>query len=260
MSEGPGGKGWSNGATDLDSPERIGALRALINRKPALRHFYREIYRRYAECLQCSQAHGIALELGSGGGFAGECIPGLVTSDIIPYPGMDLVVDASRLPFTAGALRFIGMTNVFHHIPDAECFLREAERCLAPGGRLLIVDQHPGHIAGPLLKYFHHEPYDPAAAEWRFATTGPLSGANGALPWLVFIRDRARFNALFPALRLAGYRPHTPLLYWLAGGLKRWSLVPGRALGAVRALDRFLVSCSPQFGSFVDIEVVKIGN
>lgn len=260
MSAGHGGRGWSNKAAGLDSPERIGALRALIAGKPSLRHFYRDIYRRYAECLQRSPGHGTALELGSGGGFAGECIPGLVTSDIIPYPGMDLVADATQLPFAAGALRFIGMTNVFHHIPDAERFLREAERCLAPGGRVFIVNQHPGHIAGPLLKYLHHEPYDPAAAEWRFATTGPLSGANGALPWLVFVRDRARFHALFPGLRLAGYRPHTPLSYWLAGGLKRWSLLPGRALGAARALDRFLVRCSPQFGSFVDIEVVKIPN
>ena len=242
----------------LDSPARIAEIRAIIDRKPSLKQFYREIYRRYAECLGRCPSRGLALELGSGGGFAGELVPELITSDVLPYEGVDRVVDATRLPFGDESLRFIGMTNVFHHIPDVERFFREAERCLATGGRILIVDQHPGFISRPLLKYLHHEPYAPGVEEWRFATTGPLSGANGALPWIVFVRDRERFARLFPRLCVVCYRPHTPLRYWLAGGLKRWDLIPGRAIGIISALERLLLRCSPDFGSFADIEIQKI--
>jgi len=243
---------------DLNSPERIDEIRAVIDRKPSLRLLYRETYQRYAECLGRCPEPGLALELGSGGGFAKECVPGILTSDLIPYPGVDLAVDGTSLPFDAASLRFIAMTNVFHHIPDVASFFREAERCLAPGGRILIVDQHPGLLSRPILKYLHHEPFLPQALEWRFASTGPLSGANGALPWLVFVRDRERFSRLFPRLRLVGYRPHTPLRYWLSGGLKRWNLLPRPACGAVIALERMLLDCSPNFGSFTDIEVVKV--
>jgi len=241
----------------LDAPDRIGEIRAIIEGKPSLKLLYRQTYRRYAQCLARAPREGIALELGSGGGFAKECLPELLSSDVIPYPGMDLAVDATRLPFPDGALRFIAMTNVFHHIPDAELFLREAERCLLPGGRILIVDQHPGYLCAPVLRYLHHEPYAPDASEWRFATSGPLSGANGALPWMVFVRDRERFAKLFPGLRLAGYRPHTPLSYWLCGGLKKWNLLPRPALATVALLERLLLFISPDFGSFTDIEIVK---
>jgi hypothetical protein len=44
----------------------------------------------------------------------------------------------------------------------------------------------------------HHEPFVPAAAQWEFLTTGPLSGANGALPYILFSRDRAQFELEFP--------------------------------------------------------------
>jgi SAM-dependent methyltransferase len=246
-----------NGGTDLNSPARIREIREIIDRKPSLRHFYREIYLRYADCLKRCPAKGLSLELGSGGGFAGECVPELIASDILPYEGMDMVADGTMLPFHDGSLRFVCMTNVFHHIPDVGLLFREIQRCLVPGGRILIVDQHPGLISGPLLKYLHHEPFDNSAAEWRFVTTGPLSGANGALPWLVFVRDRERFHRLFPRLEIVGYSPHTPLGYWLAGGLKRWNLIPRRAIGIVERLDRLLLRCSSGFGSFADIEIVK---
>jgi hypothetical protein len=39
---------------------------------------------------------------------------------------------------------------------------------------------------------------NPDAADWSFPAVGPLSGANGALPWILFERDRARFEREFP--------------------------------------------------------------
>ena len=39
------------------------------------------------------------LELGSGAGFLSECLPRVITSDVLAVPGIDLVLDAGRLPF-----------------------------------------------------------------------------------------------------------------------------------------------------------------
>ena len=241
----------------IDDPKRVFEIRQIVSRKPALRRFYAEIYEKYKLCLATCPGSGMAVELGSGAGFAREYIPDLVTTDILPYDGVDHVVDATSMPFGECSLRFICMLNVFHHIPDVGAFLREAVRCLAPGGKVLIIDQHPGWIGSFVYRHLHHEPFFPDAVDWRFATTGPLSGANGALAWIVFTRDRARFERYTPELGLARYAPIMPLRYWLTGGLKRWSLLPGWAWNAATAVDRLLLTLSPEFGSFVEIELVR---
>jgi 2-polyprenyl-3-methyl-5-hydroxy-6-metoxy-1,4-benzoquinol methylase len=38
------------------------------------------------------------------------------------------------------SLRGIVMTNVLHHIPDARAFLKEAARCLHPGGVIAMIE------------------------------------------------------------------------------------------------------------------------
>ena len=242
----------------LDDPGRAAALRRVIQGKPALRRLYREIYDRYAALLARCPAPGLAVELGAGGGFAKAVLPAVVATDVIPYAGLDLVADGTRMPFADGSLRALFLLNVFHHLPDAAAFLREAERCLRPGGRVLIVDQYPGWIGAPIYRWLHHEPYDARAAGWQFPSTGPLSDANGALAWIVFERDRARLLREHPRLRLDAFVRHTPLRYWLAGGLKRWSLLPGPLFGLATALDRTLAALLPRCASFVDIELCRV--
>lgn len=240
----------------LDDVARIDEIRAAIAHKPLLRAWYDDVYRRYAECLARAPSEGLAIELGAGGGYVQDVLPDVVTTDLLDYPGVDRVVDATRMPFEAGALRAILMTNVFHHLKSPEAFFAEAMRCLAPAGRVLIVDQHPGWLARPIYRHLHHEPFDDRA-DWGFTEGGPLSGANGAQLFNVFVRDRARFVRDWPGLTLAGYRRFAPLAYWLSGGLRPISLVPGFGVRAVRAVDRALVALSPDAGSFAAVELVR---
>jgi len=247
----------SDGTKSLDDPARAGELRRLIERKPALRRLYLETYARYAACLRRCPAEGLAVELGSGASFVKQVLPEVVTTDVLEYAGVDRVVDATHMPFADGSVRALFLLNVLHHIPDVGAFLRESERVLKPGGRVLIVDQYPGWIGGLVFRYLHHEPFDARAAEWRFPSQGPLSDANGALAWIVFERDRARCQREHAGLRIDAFTRHTPLRYWLAGGLKRWSLLPGALFPLATWFDRLLLAISPRFASFVDVELVR---
>ena len=221
---------------DLDAPETTALRREIVRGKPFLRAIYEEWYGLLASNVP--PPPGDVLELGSGAGFLGEFVPGLITSDVFPVPGVDRVVDARSLPFADGALRAIAMTNVLHHVPQVERFLAEAERCLRPGGRLVMIEPWNSAWARLVYRHLHHEPFQPGAADWGIPQSGPLSGANGALPWIVFHRDRARLQREFPALRVTEIRPMMPLRYLLSGGVSMRSLQPGWMHGPWRALER----------------------
>ena len=244
----------------IDDPGRVKELRLLIKRKGFLSQFYSEIYERYRATLNRSPKDGIALELGSGAGFVKEVLPDIVTSDVISYSGVDRKLDACDMPFENEALRAILMFDVFHHIPDVERFLNEAQRCLKPGGRCLIIDPYLGWLTTPIFKFIHHEPFHPEALDWRFDSKGPLSDANVALAWMVFKRDREKFKKLFPALEIVSISPHSPLRYWFAGGLRSWSLMPSRSFRFMTKIDSMLVGMTPRLASFMDIEIVKLPN
>ena len=70
-----------------------------------------------------------------------------------------------------------------------------------------------------IYTHLHHEPFRTESPEWSFPSAGPLSGANGALPWIVFERDRPEFCRSFPQWHLQRIVPIMPLRYLLSGGV-----------------------------------------
>jgi SAM-dependent methyltransferase len=150
------------------------------------------------------------------------------------------VIDARALPFEDASLRAIVMTNVFHHIPEVELFVSEAQRVLKPGGRIVMVEPWNTKWSRLVHEKWHNEPMLPDADTWGFPETGPLSGANAALPWIVTERDRNRLETEWPRLRVSERSPFMALRYLASGGVSLRSLQPGWAYGAWKALEKGL--------------------
>ncbi len=243
----------------IDLPERAQFIKERIQNKTFLRLFYRQVYNGYRDVISSCPKNGLLLEIGSGAGFVKEVCPQIKTSDLVNYyDNLDYVMDATNMPFENNTVSGIFMMNVFHHIPNVEKFLSEAYRCLLPGGRLYLFDQHIGPFSFWIYKFLHNEKISATKSEWQFRSTGPLSGANGALAWMVFSRDKKKFSHLYPNFEIVRYKPCDPLKYWLIGGLKEWSLINShRVYSFVDRVDRFLAKLFPSLGSFVEIEILK---
>jgi SAM-dependent methyltransferase len=223
---------------DLDDPEMTALRRELVLNKPFLKSVYEEWYDLIVDRLP--EVEGDVIELGSGGGFLGRHIPGVVTSDVFPVPGVDRVVDARSLPYEVGTLKAIVMTNVLHHIPDVESFFTEAQRTLKPGGRIVMVEPWNTSWSRYVHEKWHNEPFRPGSETWSFPERGPLSGANAALPWIVFERDLERFEKDWPHLRAIEATPFMALRYLASGGVSLRSLQPGWSYGAWKWLEKTL--------------------
>jgi len=199
---------------------------------------------------------GILVELGSGGGFFKEFLPRLICSDILDLPGNDMTFSALDMPFEDNSVSAIFMIDTFHHIPDSEKFLKEASRVLKKGGAIMMIEPANSWWGRFIYKNFHHEPFDPAG-DWSFPLSGPMSGANGALPWIVFERDQEKFKNEFPGFEINELNYHTPFLYLVSGGVSFRQFLPGFSYGFVHMLDRMASGISSRFSMFVTIKVRK---
>jgi SAM-dependent methyltransferase len=241
---------------DIDSPRTTRLRKQIVASKPFLQKVYREWYARIAAAVP--PGTGRVLELGSGAGFLRDFIPDLITSDVFPVEGVDRVIDATELPFDDGALKAIVMTNVFHHFAQPRQFLDEATRCVRAGGRVVMLEPWNTRWARFIYTRLHHEPFDPAATDWGFEGDGPLSDANGALPWIVFGRDRERFLREYPDWRVRSVSETMPLRYLLSGGVSLRSLMPGWSFPLWKGIEACLWPVRRLLGMFALITLEKV--
>jgi SAM-dependent methyltransferase len=218
---------------DVDDPRTTALRREIIQNKAFLKQIYREWYARLATRMQ---PDGRFLELGSAAGFFREFVPNLITSEIFPTPGVDRIVDARNLPFANDELDGIVMTDVLHHITDVARFFHEATRCIRPGGQVLMIEPWNTPWSRWVYQRLHSEPFEPEGC-WTIPDTGPLSGANGALPWILFERDLGRFQKEFPAWRVEPIELLMPFSYLLSGGVSMRAFVPGWAYRPIRWIE-----------------------
>lgn len=234
---------------DIDDPRTTALRRRIIAAKPFLLQIYREWYAALAALVPSGD--GAALELGSGAGFLEEFLPGVITSEIFHCPHVRLVADAQLLPFGQGALRGIVMSDVLHHIPQPRRFFSQASRCVRAGGVIAMIEPWVSAWSTLVYQRLHHEPFRPDAIEWEIPPGGPLSGANGAMPWIIFHRDRRQFEREFPQWEIRSVEPCMPICYLLSGGVSKRSLMPGWSFAMWRALEHPLGNRAAMFAKIV---------
>ena len=240
----------------IDSPERTLLHSQIIREKRFLSKLYTEWYAAINDLMPGRMA-GCIVELGSGGGFSKKILPRAITTEILPLPNVDLRLDGEKLPFRGNSLKAIFMVDVFHHLPRSGQFLKEAARCIKPGGVLVMIEPWNTPWSRFIYQYFHHEPFDPDSTDWKIPIGGPLSEANSALPWIVFGRDRLRFEKEYPEWRIREIRLHTPFRYLLSGGVSTPVSVPGRLFEFWQHIEDRLGAVMKYLAMFATIILIR---
>jgi SAM-dependent methyltransferase len=237
----------------VDDPKTTLLRRQIIRQKKFLYRLYSDWYRMIEE--QLPDIPGGVVELGAGAGFMKDILPFVITTEVLSLPGIDVLISPDKpLPFAEGQLRAIVMTDVLHHISAPRSFFAEATRTVKPGGVVVMIE--PWVTAWSTFVYtrMHAEPFRTDAREWEFPEKGPLSGANGALPWMMFARDRQIFEQQFPAWQIDFVKPIMPFSYLVSGGVSMRALLPGWMYRCIRVLESL---CEPKAAMFAMIKLTR---
>jgi SAM-dependent methyltransferase len=241
---------------ELDLPATTLAHRDMIAGKRFLKRIYFDWYQAFIQVAQSVRQPGVFLELGSGGGFLKSIFPQVCTSDIMDLPDVDMVCNAEDLPFDDDSIACIMMLNVFHHIPRPYLFLREAQRTLVEGGKIVMTEPANSIFSRFVYTRFHHESFDPHGT-MEIPQGHPLSHSNQAFPYIYFEREKALFAQEYRRLSINAIRYHTPLRYLLSGGLSRPAIVPSSFYSGIVGLEKMLSPLSKQLGLFCTVEIEK---
>jgi SAM-dependent methyltransferase len=241
---------------DIDDPRTTLLRRKIIQENLFLRHIYEQWYRLIAANLPAMD--GPVLELGSGAGFFKDFFTGnVISSEVFYCPTVQVVLNGQRLPFRDHSLRAIVMTDVLHHIPQVRLFFKEACRCLLPGGVIVMVEPWVSRWSRWVYSRFHAEPFLAEAQEWEFPETGPLTGANGALPWIVFERDRQQFEREFEQLSIGAIQLLMPFCYLVSGGVSMRAWMPGWTFNAWQKFERMFNPRMSEWAMFAGITLMR---
>ena len=240
----------------VGSPEFFARQKQLIIERPLLKGCYDDWYARLLADARSAPHPGQLLELGSGGSCLKDLEPAFITSDVIPGVA-ERVIDACELPFPEESLKAIALTHVLHHIPDVERFFREAVRTLVPGGVITMIEVAHTPFARFFFSNFHPEPYDDSRAAWSFGQEDSMMDSNQALSWMVFVRDRQRFESLFPDLEMEHFAYTRWFTYLLSGGVTKRDIIPRFMVPILSGIEKLLTPLRPVFALHWHIRLRK---
>jgi SAM-dependent methyltransferase len=241
---------------DLESSEATEVHARLIREKALLRRLYHSYYVAYDEVIARATPGGLIVEIGSGGGYYRSLRPNVISIDLRPGADVDVVGSALAIPLRTNSTSAILLLNVLHHLPNPVAFFHECARILTPGGRVCLIEPYVGPMSRRVVRPLHHEPWDESAA-WSLPDTGPMTAANMAMPWIIFFRDRARYDSEFAQLPVSSIRLHTMALYLLSGGVSMRALLPGFLFGPTLAVEHLLSPLAPRLATMMTVELVR---
>lgn len=217
---------------DLQGFDRIALHAEILAGKPLIQQVFKAFYAQAVKLDEdfFGQTSGARIELGAGTSLFKEVYPDVISTDLQPAPHLDAVIDAQNMALETRSVRVLFGINCFHHFPDPCRFFEEMLRVVKPNGGCVIIDPYFGMLARFLFKHlFSSEGYDRHAPSWGYCVDKATQESlpNQALSYVVFFRDRERFNGLFPGLEIVatGIFPNY-MRYLLSGGLNFRQLVP----------------------------------
>jgi SAM-dependent methyltransferase len=215
--------------------------RQVWDSKESLRRIYEQWYAKVAKCFP---EDGRVVELGCGAGGFKQWRPRTICTDLVASPWVNLVTDATKLPFPAGTLDGLVAFDVLHHIANPVPVFQEAARVLRIGGRLIFWEPAVTPWSRAVWALFHHEPIDMSYDPFVIPDVPSEYFANTALPGLLFEKFRERLQREVPALRLEILSYSDFLVYPLTGGFSPLCLMPAFAIEALYRLENALFSAT----------------
>jgi SAM-dependent methyltransferase len=234
---------------DVDGKDRFAVHSRMLTRKKMLREVFEEFHRAFRRLDEkFFTATGFRIELGAGVAPVRDSYPDVLATDIVPAPNLDRVIDAESMGLPDGSVRAIYCQNSFHHFPDPDRFFNELDRVLAPGGGAILLEPYHGPFATFLFKrLFKTEGFDKGYPSWQTPSAGPMNGANQALSYIVFVRDRGEFERKHPSLKLVHQEVcKNHLKYLLSGGLNFRQLLPDRFSATVDLFQTLIAPLNRQ--------------
>jgi SAM-dependent methyltransferase len=212
-----------------------------FNQKP----FLKSVYHEWFDFIISRLIPGKTLEIGAGNGSFKTYYPEVISSDVAKAPWIDIVADATEMPFGNGELDNIVAIDVLHHIAEPASFFREAHRVLRPGGRVVLVEPYISPFSYVIRKLFHHEPIDMKRISLFDKATKHAMDANIAIPTLIFCSPNPEYRNLYQGFRLSHVSIGELLSYQLVGGITRKPLMPDPVLRMIRSMEKKLAFLNP---------------
>lgn len=228
---------------DMDCDDRMRAHSKMLARKPMLRKVFTDFHNIFDDLdKKFFRGSGIRVEMGAGIAPIRDSYEDVLATDIVDSPGLDFALDAENMHFKNGSVRVLFGQNCFHHFPSPKKFFDEVDRVVEPGGGVILLEPYHGPFASFLFRrMFKTEGYDKEFPSWDTPIAGPMNGANQALSYIIFERDRKEFESLFPNLQIVHQETcKNYLMYILSGGLNFRQLWPNRAAQLLDKIQKIL--------------------
>ena len=244
---------------DYDSDDLLKIHGTILEEKKAMNNVFSHFYNR---CMDLDEKMftgiGKRIEIGAGVSFMKKIYPDVIVTDVKRADHLDGVLDAQNMNLDDVSVRAFYGINCFHHFPAPELFFDELNRVLAKGGGCILIDPYYGPLAGFLYaKLFKTETFDKSQREWS-NTAGVMVGANQALSYVVFVRDRVIYTSKFPNLKIIHMETlNNYLQYLISGGLNFKQMIPDFLFPVIRFVEFLLTPVSRLFALHHIIVIMK---
>lgn len=244
---------------DVDGEDRLVVHSKILARKKMLREVFKDFHKKFRNLDdKYFSGSGSRIELGAGIAPVRDSYPDVLATDVVNGSHLDRVLNAEEMDLPDGSVRAMYGQNCFHHFPHPDLFFSELNRVLAPGGGVILLEPYYGPFATFLYKrLFKTEGFDKQFQSWETPVAGPMNGANQALSYIVFVRDRLDFERKFPTLKIVHQECcQNHFKYLLSGGLNFRQLLPDWMVPLI-SLFQILLSPFDRWLSLHHIVVVR---